>query len=133
MPVYSYKAIDRQGKHATGTLPVDSKVGAFDQLSARGLSPISVSEQAGASSSGGGSRLGGLFGSGGGAAGTAAGNTPGLAYTQHVAPPANTKVSAASVESFTREMANLLSAGLPLSRALALLRREASQPIAKKI
>lgn len=136
MPVYAYKAIDRQGKHTTGTLPADSKVGAFDQLSARGLSPISVSEASGGSSGGaGGSRLGRLFGSGGGsdagAAGAAGG--AGLATAQHTAPPPNTKVSAASIESFTREMANLLSAGLPLSRALALLKREASQPIAKRV
>src|SRR5688500_6814768 len=30
-------------------------------------------------------------------------------------------------------MANLLAAGLPLSRALALLRREASEPTAKRV
>jgi type II secretory pathway component PulF len=137
MPVYAYKAIDRQGKQATGTLPADSKVGAFDQLSARGLSPISVSEQSGGGggSSGGdgaGSRMSRLFGSGGGT-GAAGAAGAGLAATHHHAPPASTKVSAASVESFTREMANLLSAGLPLSRALALLRREASQPMAKRV
>jgi type II secretory pathway component PulF len=42
------------------------------------------------------------------------------------------RISQSAVESFTRELANLLSAGLPLSRALHLLRREASQPGAKK-
>src|SRR5512146_2843133 len=42
------------------------------------------------------------------------------------------RISQSAVESFTRELANLLSAGLPLSRALHLLRREASQPAAKK-
>ncbi len=36
------------------------------------------------------------------------------------------RVPASAVESFTRELANLLAAGLPLSRALHLLRREAS-------
>src|SRR5690242_13082931 len=124
MPVYAYKAIDRQGKQTTGTLPADSKVGAFDQLSARGLSPISVSESGSGAADAGGSRLGRLFGSGGGggatgAAGAATGAATGLGYAQHTAPPASAKVSAASLEAFTREMANLLSAGLPLSRALA--------------
>jgi general secretion pathway protein F len=138
MPVYTYKAIDRQGKHTAGTLPADSKVGAFDQLSARGLSPISVSEQSGAASdnAGAGSRLFRLFGSSGGGGASAAAATGagvGLASTHHAAPPAATKVSNASIESFTREMANLLAAGLPLSRALALLRREASQPMAKRV
>src|ERR1041384_5023096 len=46
---------------------------------------------------------------------------------------ASTRVSRSSLESFTRELANLLAAGLPLSRALHLLRREASQPAAKKV
>jgi type II secretory pathway component PulF len=131
MPVYAYKAIDRSGKQTTGTLPADSKVGAFDQLSARGLSPISVSEKSsGSSGASGGSRLGALFGSG--AAGGGNGGA-GLATAHHTAPPSSTKVSGSSLESFTREMANLLSAGLPLSRALALLKREASQPIAKRV
>ncbi|MGE5609957.1 MAG: type II secretion system F family protein [Bacillota bacterium] len=44
----------------------------------------------------------------------------------------STRVSQSSVEAFTRELANLLGAGLPLSRSLYLLRREASQPGARK-
>lgn len=46
---------------------------------------------------------------------------------------ASTRVSQAAVESFTRELANLLAAGLPLSRALQLLKREASTPGAKNV
>jgi type II secretory pathway component PulF len=46
---------------------------------------------------------------------------------------ASTKVSKKAVESFTRELANLLAAGLSLSRALALLRREATSPAAKNV
>ena len=49
------------------------------------------------------------------------------------APSTSTRVSQASVEQFTRELANLLAAGLPLARALHLLRREASQPGAKNV
>ena len=45
----------------------------------------------------------------------------------------STKVPQSAVESFTRELANLLAAGLPLSRALHLLRREASHPGAKNV
>lgn len=41
------------------------------------------------------------------------------------------RVSAAAVEAFTRQLANLLAAGVPLSRALQLLSREASQPAAR--
>src|SRR3954468_22423303 len=45
----------------------------------------------------------------------------------------STRVSQSAVESFTRELANLLAAGLPLSRALHLLRREASHPGARNV
>ncbi len=43
------------------------------------------------------------------------------------------RVSKAEVESFTRELANLLAAGVPLSRALSILSREASRPAAKEL
>jgi type II secretory pathway component PulF len=49
------------------------------------------------------------------------------------APPVAGKVPARAVESFTRELANLLAGGVPLSRALALLRREASTPASKHL
>ena len=131
MPVYAYKALDRQGRQAVGTLPADSRVGAFDQLAARGLSPISVDEQGGnAAGAAGGSRLSRLFGSG--AAATAELKAPGLNYAS-ATPASQTKVKQAAIESFTREMANLLAAGLPLSRALSLLKREVSQPAAKRV
>ena len=43
------------------------------------------------------------------------------------------RVSKAEVESFTRELANLLAAGVPLSRGLSILSREASRPAAKEL
>jgi type II secretory pathway component PulF len=129
MPTYAYKALDRQGKQTVGTLPADSRGGAFDQLAARGLSPISVQEQAGAGGlSLSGSRLSRLFGST-----PAPGAGQAMDSSRRLPPPASTKVSKGSIENFTREMANLLSAGLPLSRALALLKREVSQPAAKRV
>jgi general secretion pathway protein F len=47
--------------------------------------------------------------------------------------PPSTRVPASAVESFTRELANLLGAGLPLSKGLSLLQREASQASARKV
>jgi type II secretory pathway component PulF len=125
MPTYAYKALDRSGKQTVGTLPADNRAGVFDQLAARGLSPISVDEQGSAAAAVSGSRLTRLFG-------PAPAGTP-VESAKHAPPPAATKVSKTSLESFTREMANLLAAGLPLSRALALLKREASQPNAKRV
>jgi len=43
------------------------------------------------------------------------------------------RVSKTDVEAFTRELANLLAAGVPLSRALSILSREASRPAAKQL
>jgi type II secretory pathway component PulF len=105
MPVFVYTALDRQGRQTTGTLPAENRIAAYDDLSSKGLAPIAVDEQAGTRAA--------------------------QVADPNVSP--TTRVSAASLESFTRELANLLAAGLPLSRALHLLRREASQPTARKI
>jgi len=43
------------------------------------------------------------------------------------------RISKGDVESFTRQLANLLAAGVPLSRALSILSREASKPAAAKL
>jgi type II secretory pathway component PulF len=43
------------------------------------------------------------------------------------------RASKSEVEAFTRQLANLLAAGVPLSRALNLLSREASKPAAAKL
>src|SRR6476469_10134207 len=122
MPMFTYRALDRSGKSSTGTMNAESKSNAFDQLSARGLSPIAVEEQ-GAKANGNG-RLSRMFGNGQAAAASprAAGSSGIATAAPEGPPPAATKVSAAALESFTREMANLLAAGLPLSRALSLLK-----------
>ncbi len=133
MPTYAYKALDRQGKQTAGTLPADSRGSAFDQLAARGLSPIAVDEQGGSAVASGGSRLSRLFGSSAPQDSASSTSAQAIASAQNAPPPALAKVSQTSLESFTREMSNLLAAGLPLSRALSLLKREASQPVAKRV
>ena len=105
MAVFAYTALDPEGRETSGTVPAESRTGALDQVIRKGLSPVTVVEQRTASS----------------------GPTVG------VVPPASIRVSKASVEAFTRELANLLAAGLPLSRALHLLQREASHAGAKRV
>src|ERR1051325_5211258 len=107
MPTFAYIALDRQGRQTAGTLPADSRGAALDQVIGRGLSPVSVKEEVSAASA---------------AAAKAA---------QKVS--TSTKVSASAVESFTRELANLLAAGLSLSKALHLLRREAASAGARHV
>ena len=107
MAVFSYTAIDRQGTSTRGSVPAESRAGAMDAVTRLGLMPVEIREAAVASS--------------GGAAGLLA-----------VAPrPA--KVPPRAVEAFTRELANLLTGGLSLSRALALLKREAAHPGARYV
>jgi type II secretory pathway component PulF len=43
------------------------------------------------------------------------------------------RVTKGEVEGFTRQLANLLAAGVPLSRALSILSREASRPAAARL
>src|SRR5437868_1112575 len=104
MAVYTYTALDRMGKRLSGTIPAESRASAMDMVSNRGLAPIAVDEQRE-----------------GAAAGAAAKRST------------STRVPRSAVEAFTRELANLLAAGLPLSRALSLLRREASNPAARNV
>ncbi len=42
-------------------------------------------------------------------------------------------VSKREIDAFTRQLANLLAAGVPMSRALGILSREASRPASKKL
>lgn len=103
MNSFVYTAIDATGKQVSGQVPAESRIAAMDDLTRRGLSPISINES---SSMPAGSISLSLKGN-------------------------SSKVPQKSVENFTRELANLLAGGLSLSRALSLLRREASHPGAK--
>src|SRR6188508_2812125 len=103
MAVFTYTALDRQGRRLSGTVPADNRAAAMDQVLGRGLSPVSLEEQ----------------------------RAPGAEVAVTKTP--STRVPQAAVESFTRELANLLAAGLSLSRALHLLRREASNAGAKYV
>ena len=107
MAAFAYTALDRQGKRVTGTVPAESRADAMDFVMGKGLSPVSLSEMS----------------NGAAAATKSAGRGFSLSNP--------TKVPQREVESFTRELANLLAAGLSLSRALALLKREAHHPAAK--
>ena len=106
MSVYTYKALGKDGRESAGSLTADSRAAAIASIMDRGLHPVSVEEK-----------------SGNGKAAAKTDDTVGR----------EGRVSQKSVESFTRELANLLSGGVPLARALQLLRREASNPAAKYV
>jgi type II secretory pathway component PulF len=104
---FAYTALSKDGRRTSGTLASDSRASAIAQVVGQGLHPISIEE-----SNGGATR-------------------PTKAEASGA--PVVGKVPARAVEAFTRELANLLAGGVPLSRALSLLRREASNPNAKAL
>lgn len=116
MSEFAYKALGRDGKESSGTLTAESRSAALSLIIDRGLHPVSVEERRA---------------NGNGRAGATAGN--GAAPSRAEVAGREGRVSQKSVESFTRELANLLSGGVPLSRALHLLRREASSPAARHV
>ena len=103
MPVFVYKAVDARGSENAGSVSAESRSAAVDQVLKLGFTPVLVKESAN------------------GADVTAASK----------AAAASGKVSQAKVEAFTRGLANLLGAGVPLSRALNIVIREATHPAAK--
>jgi len=106
MSVFAYTAVGSDGKRSNGTLNADTRAAAIAQIIKQGLHPVTMDEKKGG---------------GNGQAKVAA----------PPAPPRGGRVSQKAVESFTRELANLLSGGVPLARALSLLQRETSNAAAK--
>ena len=106
MALFQYKAIAAGGGVTEGTIDAGGRADAIRQLEGQGLDPLKVIEGAG---------------KGKAAAKDAAGT-----------PWQSKKVTPAMLENFTRLLSSLLSAGLPLSRALVILYKEASTPAAKE-
>ena len=120
MSTFAYKALGSDGRESSGTLTADNRGAALSQIMEKGLHPVSVEEQgANGKSNGQASGFGQLLGR----------QKVDVALTDATAG----RVSQKSVEAFTRELSNLLAGGVPLSRALHLLRREASSPAAKHV
>ena len=108
MPAFAYTALSKDGRRTSGMLSAESRSAAIAQMSRQGLSPVRLDEARDAAAA------------------------AKKAKAASAAGPAG-KVPQKAVESFTRELANLLAGGVPLSRALGLLRREASNPAAQQL
>lgn len=115
MAVFQYKAIQGNGAIAEGEIEAGGRQEALRQMEGRGLRPIRLSErrngkpaaQAKSTSSGP--------------------PEPGLL----VLPLGAKRITARVLENFTRLLSSLLAAGVPLSRALIILQKEAANPSAK--
>jgi type II secretory pathway component PulF len=110
MPVFTYKALQANGGFAEGTLEAAGRQEAFRQMEGLGLRPVSLAEKA-----------------------TKGNGSSGLAGSLPISLPigkGSQKISARQLENFTRLLSSLLAAGVPLSRALVILHKEASSPAA---
>jgi type II secretory pathway component PulF len=104
MALFTYKAMTSAGVMTEGTLDAAGRQAALKALEGDGLMPIDLIE-----GKGGATRVGGSSGD---------------SY-------AGRKVASKDLETFTRLLSSLLSAGLPLSRALVILVKETANPVAK--
>jgi type II secretory pathway component PulF len=111
MPSFSYRALQRDGKIAEGVLDAPGRPDALRQIETLGLRPVNVAEKI----------------SKAGKNGSTSSSTPAAMSFKL----GGKKVSAKELENFTRLLSSLLAAGVPLSRALVILQREASSPAAK--
>jgi len=128
MPSFQYKALQADGSIAEGEIEAGGRQEAFRHMEQRGLRPIKLAE-----------------GNGARAKTKAPPKKPARKTSAEPAKEAKpgptapalklsfggtTKVSARMLENFTRLLSSLLAAGVPLSRALVILCREASAPVA---
>ena len=113
MPQFSYKAMQANGVLTEGLLDASNRHEAMRQVEGRGLRPIRLAESAAATSP---AKSGGAT------------PAPGLNFSFGSKP----KITPRMLENFTRLLSSLLAAGVPFSRALVILHREASAPVAKE-
>ena len=110
MPSFHYKALQANGTMSEGQIDAAGRSDAFNQFDARGLRLVALTEAA-------------VPGAGSATALPADWNTLVRAFKSE-------KISARVLENFTRLLSNLLASGVPLSRALTILHREAATPLA---
>ena len=114
MPTFSYRALHANGKIAEGVIDAAGRPDALRQIETLGLRPVNVAEKSAAKKKGGAAANGKAEDSG----------KVGFKFESK-------KVSAKELENFTRLLSSLLAAGVPLSRALVILQKEASSAASK--
>ncbi len=126
MPTFQYRALQTNGTIAEGSLEAGGRQEALRQVEGLGLRPLKLTEQNGSAS-------------------PVSRSTKPVSRRDKPAEPTPTsgpspatkisfgssnKVSARMLENFTRLLSSLLAAGVPLSRALVILCKEAAAPAA---
>jgi len=111
MPVFQYKALQADGTITKGSIEAEARQEALRLIEGRGFQPINLT-----------------------ASTSADGQSVKKTVTADLSalPWASKKISSRALENFTRLLSSLLAAGVPLSRALVILHKEASAPAARE-
>ena len=116
MALFKYVAMDLAGKEKRGQIEAESERAAITALKSRNLSPTAIKKTGRYNKKGDG--------------GDSAGKKQKGILSINIGTP---KIPIKSLTLFTRQLAILLDAGLPLIRALRTLERQAKSKIVKKI
>ncbi len=100
MPVFQYKAVNNQGEVKTGSLAAGSQQEVIARLQTMGLIPISAEQS-----------------------GSVIAAKPGARRFR------KNRLGTAEIADFTRQLSILVAAGLPLDRALDIIRQVSSMPV----
>src|SRR5271170_2763510 len=123
MAKFSYVALDSRGKEITGVLESDSPTGAVSRIREMGYFPTNVAEADKAATKKGAKTPGPGGGKAAGKKGLASINLNFLS---------SGKVKTKVLTAFTRQLATLIDAGLPLLRGLPILRKGEKNPTLKR-
>src|SRR5947209_12644674 len=129
MPKYSYVAMDAHGKESKGTLEVASQNEAIGRVKEMGLFPTKIVELDKPSAKDkGGDKKGAAP-----AKAKAKGKKGGSMQINIKIPGLGGKVKSKVLTTFTRQLATLVDAGLPLLRGLRVLEKQERNPTLKNI
>ena len=135
MPLFTYKALQQDGSAIEGELEAMGRQEALRQIDGRGLRPVRIAERGGTN----GKQTRPMAAK---PAPRSSARDKAAGKEQPVAPPVAEssgksifgrpgKITARMLENFTRLLSSLLAAGVPLSRALTILQKEAANPVAR--
>ena len=132
MPVFQYRALRSDGAVTEGEIDAGGRPEAFRQMEAQGLRPISLRERGGGMVS---TAKAAPTRNGKPASSRTSSHAPASAPTPTPPPPAPAtrrgRITSRILENFTRLLSSLLAAGVPLSRAMVILQKEAANETAR--
>ncbi len=123
MPKFSYVAMDSRGKETKGTLDVANQNEAIGRIKEMGFFPTKVVEDKGTPAAGGGKK-----------AATGGKKKGGMNMNLNIKIPGlSGRVKSKVLTTFTRQLATLVQAGLPLLRGLRVLQKQEKNATLKEI